>query len=93
MKIKDAKLYVPVVTLSKGNVELRNQLSEGFERSFYFNKYKVIPNKNEVGTNGNQKYIRELFDSSYQGVKRLFILAYSNVENNWNKTDISSFKK
>ena len=51
-KIKDAKLYVSVVTLSKeDNTELRKQLSEGFKRSVYRNKYKVTPNKNEVGTN------------------------------------------
>ena len=51
------------------------------------------PNKNEVGKKNNLKYIRELLDSSYQGVKRLFFLSYSNVENNENKVDINSFKK
>ena len=51
------------------------------------------PNKNEVGKKNNPKYIRELLDSSYQGVKRLFFLSYSNVENNENKVDINSFKK
>ena len=51
-KIKDAKLYVSVLTLSKeDNIELRKQLSKGFKRSVYRNKYKVTPNKNEVGTN------------------------------------------
>ena len=93
-KIRDAKLCVPVVTLSKeDNIKLRKQLSEGFKRSVYWNKYKVIPDKNEVGTNDNPKYIRELLDSSYQGVTRLFVLAYSNVRNNANKVDINSFKK
>ena len=51
------------------------------------------PNKTEVGKKNNPKYIRELLDSSYQGVKRLFFLSYSNVENNENKVDINSFKK
>ena len=51
------------------------------------------PNKNEVGKKNNPKYRRELLDSSYQGVKRLFFLSYSNVENNENKVDINSFKK
>ena len=69
-KIKDAKLCVPVVTLSKeDNIKLRKQSSEGFKRSVYWNKYKVIPDKNEVGTNDNPKYIRELLDSrSYKVV-------------------------
>ena len=39
-----------------------------------------ITNKNEVATNDNPKYIRESLDSSDQGVKRLFALAYNNVE-------------
>ena len=43
--------------------------------SVYCNKYKPIPNKNEVGTN-----LRGLLDPSYQGVKRLFVLAYDNTE-------------
>ena len=34
-----------------------------------------------------------MLDSSYQRVKRLFVLAYNNVGNNANKIDIHSFKK
>ena len=45
-KITDAKLYVPVVTLSaEDNVKLVKQLNEGFKRPVYWNKYKVIDNK------------------------------------------------
>ena len=47
-------------------------LSEGFKRPVYQNKYKIIPNK----TYNEHDYIRELLDASYQGVKRLFVLAY-----------------
>ena len=57
-------------------------MSEGFKRPVYWNKYKVIPDKTKVGTNDNPKYIRVLLDSSYQGVKRLFIFAYDNTNNN-----------
>ena len=43
-KITDAKLYVPIVTLSaEDNVKLSKLLSEGFKRPVYSNKYKVIP--------------------------------------------------
>ena len=74
--ITDTKLYVPIVTLSaEDNVKLSKLLGEGFKRSIYWNKYKVIPNKTY---NANQ-YIRELLDSSYQRVKRLFVLAYDNA--------------
>ena len=74
--ITDAKIYVPVVTLSiEDNAKLTKLLNEGFKRSVYWNKYKVIPNK----TYNQNDYIRELLDASYQGVKRLFVLAYDNT--------------
>ena len=42
--ITDAKLYVPVVTLStEDNAKLSKLLTEGFKRSVYWNEYKVIP--------------------------------------------------
>ena len=45
-KITDAKLHVPVVTLStKNNVNLTKQLSDGFKRSVYWNNYQTIPAK------------------------------------------------
>ena len=53
-------------------------LSKGFKRSVYWNKYKVILNK----IHNQNNYIRELLDSSYQGVNRLFILAYDNTGDN-----------
>ena len=44
--ITDAKLYVPVVTLSiEDNAKLPKLLREGFKGSVYWNKYKIIPNK------------------------------------------------
>ena len=90
LKIIDAKIYVPVVTLSaEDNVKLVKQLNEGFKRPVYWNKYKVIDNK--VVENA-EKHIRELLDSSYQGVKRLFVLAYNNKEGD-NKVSVDSYKK
>ena len=45
-KITDAKLYVPIVTLSiEDNSKLTKLLNEGFKRPIYWNEYKVIPNK------------------------------------------------
>ena len=38
----------------------------------YWNKYIILPNK----TYRENDYIRELLDASYQGVERLFVLAY-----------------
>ena len=73
LTITDAKLYVSIVTLSTvDNVKFSKLLSEAFKWPVYWDKYKIIPNK----TYNENDYIRELLDASYQGVKRLFVLAY-----------------
>ena len=71
--ITDAKLHVPIVTLStKDSANLTKQLNEGFKRSVYWNSYETKPAKViEQGKN-----IYELLNASFQGVKRLFVLAY-----------------
>ena len=85
---------MPIVILSAtDNVKLLKLLSEGFKRTVYWNKYKVIDNKLvEIADNNEAKYIIELLDSSWQGVKILFVLAYNNKEGN-NKVSVDSFKK
>ena len=72
-EITDAKLHVPIVTLStKDSVNLTKQLTEGFKRSLYWNNYQTKPAiVIEKGTN-----IYELLNASFQGVRRLFVLAY-----------------
>ena len=81
LKITDAKFNVSVVTLSaEGNVTLVKQLNEGFKRPVYCNKYKAIDNKViEIPVPNVEKHIRELLDSSYQGVKRLFVFSHDNT--------------
>ena len=75
------------------DVKLSKLLSEGFERTVYWNEYKVIDNKVvETAAQNEEKHIRKSFDSSYQGVKRLFALAYNNKEVD-NKVSIHSYKK
>ena len=60
---------------------------------FIWNKYKVIDNKVvEIVAENGEKYIRELLDSSYQGLKRLFVLAYNNTAGN-NQVSIDSYEK
>ena len=71
-KIIDAKLHIPVVTLAtKDSVNLTKQLSEGFKRSVYCNSYQTNLAIIKKGTN-----IYELLYASFQGVRRLFVLAY-----------------
>ena len=93
-EITDAKLYVPIVTLSiEDNSKLSKLLSEGFKRPIYWNEYKVTPNKIvEISAANDEKYIRELLDSSCQGVKRLFVLAYNNTGGN-DQVSVDSYKK
>ena len=72
--ITDAKLHVPIFTLStKDSANLTKQLNEGFKRSAYWNSYETRPAK--VVEQG--KNIYELLNVSFQGVKRLFVLAYA----------------
>ena len=93
-KITDAKLYFPIVFLSiEDNTKLTNLLNEEFKRPIYWNEYKVTPNKTVELANANDiKYIRELLDSSCQGVKRLFVLAYNNTAGN-DQVSVDSYKK
>ena len=93
-EITDAKLYIPIVTLTvEDNSKLSKLLNEGFKRSIYWNEYKVTPNKIvEIAANNDIKYIRELLDSSCQGVNRLFVLAYDNTAGN-NQVSVDSYKK
>ena len=71
--ITNAKLCVPFVTLkTEDNVKLSKLLSEAFKRLDYWNKHKIISNK----TYDKNDNITEFLYSSYQGVKRLFVLAY-----------------
>ena len=78
--ITDAKLHVPIVTLfTKDSENLTKQLNKGFKSSIYWNSYETKPAKViEQGKN-----IYELLNASFQGVERLFVLAYfiANNEN------------
>ena len=65
-------MYVPVVTLSKeDNKDFIEQQNKGFQISIYWNEYKT----KEINV---FKYIN--LDPSFQGVNRLFFMAY-NREN------------
>ena len=93
-RITDAKLYVPIVTLSiEDNSKLTKLLNEGFKRPIYWNEYKVTPNETvELAAVNDVKYIRELLDSSCQVAKKLFVFAYNNTAGN-NQVSVDSYKK
>ena len=90
-KIKSTKLYVPIVTLStKDNVNLAKQLNEGFKRSVNWNEYKSKIKTREADANNLKRFP---LDASFQGVNRLFALAFENANNGDNKVERDSLRK
>ena len=81
--INDTKLYVPVVTLSKeDNKDFIEQQNKGFQRSIYWNEYKTKEINENVDNNNNANNVRYInLDPSFQGVNRLFLMAYSRAAN------------
>ena len=80
-------MYVPVVTLSKeDNKDFIEQQNKGFQRSIYWNEYKTKEQTEDANANAT-KYIN--LDPSFQGVNRLFIMAYNRLaaanDNQFNK--------
>ena len=75
--INDIKLYVPVVTLSKeDNKGFIEQQNKGFQRFIYWNEYKT----KEVNEDDDANVFKCInLDPSFQGVNRLFVMAYNRV--------------
>ena len=68
LKITDTKLYVPVVTLSKENSKLLQELKSGFKRVISWNKCLSTPEL--LAQNPNLNY---LVEPSFQGVNRILM--------------------
>ena len=75
--INDTKMCVPVVTLSKeDNKDFIEQLGKGFQRSIYWNEYKT----KEINENADANVLKSInLDPSFQGVNRLFVMAYNRA--------------
>ena len=71
-KTTEAKLYVPVLTLSfQDNAKLLQLLKSGFKRTINWNKYES--NTKRYAQN---RYLNHLINPSFQGVSRLFVLSF-----------------
>ena len=91
VKITSTKLYVPIVTLSsKGNVKLVKLLQEGFKRSVYWNECRT---KIETRDLHNSNLTRFPLNSSFQVVRRLFVLPFENIDNGAKKVERNSHTK
>ena len=76
-KITNTKLYVPIITLSsKYNAKLVKLLEDGFNRFVYWNENQT---KIETRNLDNNRFTRFPFDASFQGARRLFVLAFNNT--------------
>ena len=72
--VTDTKLYVPVVTLStQENTKFLQQLKSGFKGVINWNKYLSKPEL--LAQNPN---LNHLVETSFQGVNRLFVLAFED---------------
>ena len=74
--ITEAKLYVPVVTLSTEDAKLLQQLKSNFKRKINWNKYE-----SSVKTFAQNRYLNCLINPSFQGVSRLFVLSFEKEDN------------
>ena len=72
--ITETNLFVLVVTLStKDNAKLLPQLKSGFKRKISWNKYLSKPEL--LAQNAN---LNHLIEPSFQGINRLFVVAFEN---------------
>ena len=72
--VTETNLYVLVVTLStQDNAKLLPQLKSGFKRTISWNKYLSKPELLTQNPNLNH-----LVEPSFQGVNRLFVLAFED---------------
>ena len=90
-KIRNTKLYAPVVTLSnKDNVNLTKQLNKGFKRPAYWNEYKTKTVSRNLDNDNLTKFY---LDASFQGVTKLFVIAFNNTNDDNKNVERNSHKK
>ena len=81
--INDTKLYVPVITFSKKDTkDFIEQQNKGFQGPIYWNEYKTKEINEDADANVF-KYIN--LHPSFQGVNRLFVMAYNRVDGQPNR--------
>ena len=90
-KITNKKLYVPIFTVSsKNNTKLVKLLEEGFKTPVYWNEYQ---RKIESRNLENNNLTRFHLDASFLEVRRLFVVAFGNTDNDDKKVERNSHRK
>ena len=86
-QIKDTKLYVPVVTLSKEiDTKLLEQLKTGFKRTIKWNKYR-----SQITVQSDNKKLNYLIDPTFPKVSRLFVLSFARDAEGDNRDSFSDY--
>ena len=85
--ITDTKLFVPDVTLSKGNnIKLLEQLKSGFKRTIKWNKYR-----SQMTIQSQNNNLNYLIDPTFMNVNRLFVLSFSRNNNTDSRYPFSNY--
>ena len=75
-KIKDYKLYIPVVTLSaEDDNKLLEQLKTGFKRKIKWNQHR-----SEMSNQTKNNNLNYLIYPTFTNVNRLFVLSFENED-------------
>ena len=86
-EIKDTKLYVPVVTLSKENdIKLLEQLKSGFKRTIKWNKYR-----SQITIQPQNNNLSYLIEPTFINVDRLFVLSFARNTKGDNRDSFSYY--
>ena len=77
IKINNAKIYVPVVTLSiNNNIKVLENIKQGFKRAISWNKYR-----SEITTQSKNNNLDYLIDPTFRNINRLLVLSFKNGSN------------
>ena len=72
-QINNAKLYVPVFTLSRNdNIKFLEKIEQGFKRPISWNKFR-----SEITTQ-IKNILVYLIDPTFRNINRLFVLSFKN---------------
>ena len=90
-KKTNRKLFVPIVTSSsKNNLKLVELLDEGFKRPVSWNEYQTKIESRNLDYNNLTRFP---LDASFQGVRRLLVLAFGNTDYGAKKVERNSHTK
>ena len=89
-KITNKKLYVPIVTVSsKNSTKLVKLLEEGFKTPVYWNEFqRKIESRNLENNNLTRFHL-----DAFLEVRRLFVVAFGNTDNDDKKVERNSHRK